>query len=125
MNVTGDLDRPLAVAVAVSLLVPATVPTVQVTDACPWASVVADVAERLPPPAVTANVTVAPAKPGPLAVVTLTTSGWGRSWPTVPVWLLPETRAIADGLGGGLVDSLPPQPTRTIRAPNGILDRMR
>src|SRR6058998_1262543 len=58
-----------------------------------------DLPDRAPPPATTVNVTTAPCKPAPDAVVTLTMSGAGSGWPTGPVWRSPEIRANADGLG--------------------------
>src|SRR2546425_13354018 len=105
---TGEPVRPLTLAVAVSLLVPDFVPRVQTTDASPCELVEAEVAERCPPPAVTAKVTETPETPAPDAVVTLTTRGCRTACPTVPDWLLPETCAMADGTGGGLVASPPP-----------------
>src|SRR2546430_7540668 len=99
VNVTGDPASPLTLAVAVLLLVPAVVPMVQVTDARPLASVVAVAAASDPPPAVVAHETATPGTPAPAEVVTRTTSGCASAWATVPLWALPDTIAIADGIG--------------------------
>ena len=117
-KMTGEPVRPLTPAVAVSLFVPDLVPRVQATDACPCASVDAEVADKCPPPAVTANVTETAETPAPDAAVTLTTRGCGRPCPTVPDWLLPATGAMADGGGGGLVaPPPPPQPAIPANTP--------
>jgi hypothetical protein len=109
VNVTGDPASPLTLAVAVLLFVPAVVPIVQVTDACPLASVVDVVADRVPPPAVVTHETATPGTPAPAEVVTRATSGWASAWPTVPVWALPDAKAIADGTGWEGPAPSPPQ----------------
>jgi len=109
LNVTGEPASPLALAVAVLLLVPAVVPRVHVTEAWPLAAVVAVAADKLPPPAVVVHETATPATPAtpaPDELVTRTTSGWPSAWPAGPAWLLPDTNAIAAGVAGGLVLSL-------------------
>jgi len=99
VNVTGDPASPLTRAVAVLLFVPAIVPRVQVTDAWPVEPVVTVAVDSVPPPTVVAHETVTPGTPAPAEVVTRTTSGCASDWPTVPVWALPDIRAIADGIG--------------------------
>ncbi len=62
---------------------------------CAWplAPVVGVAVPRLPPPAVTANVTVVPAMGCPVESFTCTTRAEARAWPTVPVCASPETLA--------------------------------
>src|SRR5438046_6482854 len=82
-------------AVAVSLLVPAVVPSVQLpTLAMPLALVVWLAPVMVPLPGATANVTVTPAIGLPPASFTMT-DGWiGTVPPTGTVWLLPPSIAI-------------------------------
>jgi len=74
----------------VTELVPARAPRVRIEPAVPCALVATVAAESAPPPAATANVTVAFWTALPLASVTRTTNGCASGVPTIPVWLLPE-----------------------------------
>jgi len=92
LNVTGEPESP--VEVAVTVFVPAVGPSVKVEEALPSELVVVLVTERDPPPAVTANVTLTPLTGLLLASLTITTKGLDSAVPTVPLWPLPEKKAI-------------------------------
>jgi hypothetical protein len=81
LNVTGDPDSP--VDVAVTVFVPAVVPSVSVVEAFPSVPVVAEVADRDPFPAVMANVTLTPLTGLLLASFAITTKGKGSVVATV------------------------------------------
>jgi hypothetical protein len=89
---------------AVTVLVPAFGPRVSVLEASPELFVVVAVAVRVPPPAVTAKVTVTPETALPLASLTLTVKGALNCCPTEPDWLFPLTRESAEA------GSVPPPP---------------
>ena len=61
-------------------------------DARPLAFVVTELADSVPPPAVTANATVIPDNASPSWSRTSTTNGLSREVLTVSVWLLPDMR---------------------------------
>jgi hypothetical protein len=88
---------------AVTVLVPSVAPGVKVTEASPWASVVVLASERVPPPEVTLQSTVAPETGSASASVTRTTNGTPSSSRVLPLWPSPETTATAVG-------SAPPPP---------------
>ena len=110
-----------AALVAISVLAPGTLPSVQLpTVATPLDPVVTVPPVRLPPPEVTANVTVAPATTAPLEFFTSTLGNVVTAAPAVPVWLVEETASIDAGVvfttgGGGGVTS-PPPPPQPVRA---------
>ncbi len=80
--------RPLQVAL--SVLAPAVVPSVQLpTVAMPEALVVVEPPVTEPPPAVAAKVTVAPGTTLPFASLTTTLGAVATAVPTVAVWLFP------------------------------------
>jgi hypothetical protein len=97
------LLKATAVAVAVkvtSVLVPLIVavtvfaptePNVRVDDVCPFVLVELDAEDKLPPPPVTAQFTVAPLTGFELESVTKTTNGLVSAEPRVAVCELPET----------------------------------
>src|SRR5439155_1712888 len=82
--------------VAVSVFVPAVVPSVhEVTAAIPSAPVVTgDVGVTVPPPDATANVTDTPATGSPFASCTLADAPTATAVPAVAVWLFPPLSAI-------------------------------
>jgi hypothetical protein len=88
LKVTGLPAMPVPAAVAVSVLVPALEPSVQLsTVAIPLAFVVtAVVGFTVPPPEPTANVTAPPATGLPLASRTITEGGEPTGVPTVADW---------------------------------------
>ena len=125
LNVTGDPDRP--VDVAVTVFVPAVVPSVSVVEAFPFDPVMAEVADREPPPAVMLNATLTPLTGFPLASFTITTRGLGSTVPTVPFWLSPESIVILDAVPGVTVtlavpDALPEVAT-TVPVPAAVAVR--
>jgi hypothetical protein len=71
-------------AVTVRTLFPAVLPSVQVVLARPLASDVALAGETVPPPVVTANVTVAPGRGWSSLPRTRTWMGAGSVWPATP-----------------------------------------
>ena len=81
---------PPAVAVTVCP-VPSTRPSVQLALARPCASVVACALVTPPLPAVTAQVTAAPATTLLNASRNSATTGWARAEPTAALWALPDT----------------------------------
>jgi len=83
LNVTGDPDSPVDVAVTVLLFVPVVGPNVKVVDALPSVPVEAEEADNDPPPAVTANVTLTPLTGLLLVSLTITTKGLASAVPTV------------------------------------------
>jgi hypothetical protein len=84
VKVTGDPVRPAHVAVTV--LAPAVVPSVQAPhEAIPEVFVVADAVVIEPPPAVTAKVTTTPGQLLPLASRTRTLGAVATAVPTVAV----------------------------------------
>jgi hypothetical protein len=85
LNVTGEPDSPVEVAVTVLLLVPAVVPRVRVEEAFPSEPVVVLVTDREPPPEVTENATLTPLTALLLASLTITTNGLDSVIPTVPL----------------------------------------
>ena len=86
VNVTGLPARPAEVAVRVSRLLPAVVPSVQLpTAAIPPASVVAPAPVTLPLPAAAANVTATPGTGLPNWSRTLTEGGVATAVLTVAV----------------------------------------
>src|SRR2546425_11729058 len=96
-NVVG---LPVSVPdVAVSVLAPAAVPSVQdVAAAIPSAPVVTGVVGLIvPPPDATANVTATPDTGVPLPSRRITDGAMGTAVPAVPGWLLPALTAIAAG----------------------------
>ncbi len=98
VNVTGLPVRP--VAVAVTVFVPATVPSVhEVSVAIPLAFVTTGVAvtgTMLPPPAVTAKVTATPATGLLSASRTSTDGATATGSPTVSDWVVSEFDVICD-----------------------------
>ena len=68
-----------------TVLVPALGPKVSVLEANPWLFVAATIGLSVPPPAVTAKVTLVPETGLPLASVTFTTNGFASGWPAEPV----------------------------------------
>ena len=92
VNTTGDPARDGALARAV--WVPATEPSVRVTDARPSAAVVVVAALTLPPP-VTVQVIVTPDFGFPKASATWITNRWPKVDLTWPDWLLPLTADIS------------------------------
>ena len=90
------LVRPLQVAV--SVLAPAVVPSVQLpTVAMPEALVVAEAPVTEPPPAVAAKVTVTPGQTLLRESLTITLGAVATAVPTVAVWLLPAFTVIDAG----------------------------
>ncbi len=86
VKVTGLPLSPAEVAVRVLFPLPAVVPRTQLpTVAMPAALVVCDSPETLPPPAVTANVTLTPPTPFPAPSVTFTEGAGETGLPAVPV----------------------------------------
>ena len=84
VKVTGDPPRPATVAV--SVLAPALAPSVQlVRVATPFVSLATVPGLRLPPPAVTANVTVVPLTGLPYTSVTRTEGGAATGALVVPL----------------------------------------
>src|SRR5262249_56231015 len=77
-------DAPVAID-ARSVLVPGVGPSVQITLALPFESVVLVAAATLPPPVNTVHVTTAPMIGFPETSVTCTLMGCASGWPTVPV----------------------------------------
>src|SRR5438876_895129 len=93
VKVTGLPFTPVDVAVRV--LIPAALPSVQLpTAAIPLASVVWPGPVMVPFPAATANVTATPATGLPLASLTMTAGGIGTALPAATVWLFPACSAI-------------------------------
>src|SRR5437016_438659 len=93
VKVTGLPVRPADVAV--SVLAPAVVASVQLpTAAIPVASVVWLGPVMVPFPGATANVTATPATGLPLASLTMTAGGIGTALPAATVWLFPACSAI-------------------------------
>jgi hypothetical protein len=94
VKVTGEPVRP--VAVAVTVLAPAVVPSVQAGPvAMPELSVVTVVPEPSEPdPVDTANVTDTPLTALPCASVTFTDGAVDTAVPTVALWLFPPFTAI-------------------------------
>lgn len=96
VKVTGLPVRP--VAVAVSVLEPAVEPSVHDVRAAIPSELVATVlplaGDVVPPPAVTANVTLTLATALPLASFTITLGGVGKVELADAVWLLPAFTAI-------------------------------
>lgn len=91
--VAESVTDPILEALATTLLVPATVPSVRLVAARPVLSVTAVVGLTEPLLSVTANMTVTPG----IATVpfrTLTMSWLASAVPTVPVWLFPLTMLI-------------------------------
>ena len=70
-------------------------PSVQVVEASPWASVATVEAPTVPPPDVTTNVRFTPATVEPRASSARTTRASASACPTVAVWPSPETIAIS------------------------------
>ena len=82
--VAENVTDPMLAALATTLLVPATVPSVRPVETLPVLSVTALVGSTEPLLRVTANVTVTPAI-ATLPLRSLTMSGLARLVPTVPV----------------------------------------
>jgi hypothetical protein len=82
LKVTGDPASP--VEVAVTVFVPAVVPSVKVVEAFPSAPVMAEVADSNPLLEVIANVMLTPLTGFPLASFTITAKG-DSTVPTVPL----------------------------------------
>src|SRR5712691_5167643 len=83
-------------------------PSERTAAASPLALVVLVSGDTVAPPAVTAQVTVAPASAAPFEPITLTRRESGRSSPPGPVCAFPVTTAIDFAVIGGAV-ALPPQ----------------
>ena len=77
--------------VAVTVLVPASLPSISRVAARPLSSVVAVAADSVPPPAVTENDTGTSARGAPAGSSTETTNGSASCTLAVPSWLSPET----------------------------------
>jgi len=90
LKVTGEPDSPADVAVTV--FAPTVVPNVRTVDALPSAPVEVEVDDKDPPPAVTANVTLAPLTGLLFASLTITTKGLGSVVPTDALCPFPENR---------------------------------
>jgi hypothetical protein len=88
---------------AVTVFAPAVVPRVRVAEASPVEVVITLVGLSVPPPAVTAKVTVVPETGLPLASVTLTVNGFTSACPALPDWLLPLTIARFVAVGVAVV----------------------
>ena len=101
LNVTG-VTPPIC---AVTRLVPATVPSVHVVVATPWALVVEAEGFVDPEPALASQSTRTPPIARPLASVTTTLSGVASIEPTVPVWSVPVCTRSAAGVCVGAVAS--------------------
>ncbi len=104
------------VTFAVTVFVPAVAPTENDVGATPLASVSDVVGATTPFPAVTAQFTVTPGTPRPLASVTVTLSGGDSSVATPAVWLVgtaAEMSAAAPGPSGPVA---PPQAVMTAAA---------
>jgi hypothetical protein len=84
-NDTPKLENPFSPVPILKRMVawtdcePFSVPSVQLTDARPTASVMAEPADKVPLPLVTAQLTVSPATGSPAAFVKETVSGVGRA----------------------------------------------
>jgi hypothetical protein len=90
----------------------------------PLAPVTALVGDTVPLPDVTVNDTVTPETGASDAEVTAKTTGEVSVVPTEPLWPLPLTAAIADGVGVvGLVESPHAAATAAIKADNIVLPR--
>ena len=97
VKVTGEPVSPGLVAVRV--LAPAVVPSVQLpTVAMPEALVVAAAPVREPPPEATAKVTATPGTGAPRASVTSTLGGVVTAVPTAAAWPLPADTVMVVGL---------------------------
>ena len=103
VNVTEEAASPV---LALTVLAPAVGPSVSVACAWPAASVNALPADKLPPPPVTAKVTVMPAIGSSLVSLTDTTNGIGSAVATGALWSFPESiwmLAIGPVIGTGAV----------------------
>jgi hypothetical protein len=69
----------------VTVFILAAAPRVKRVEANPCALLETELAERVPPPVVTAKATVTPETPVPLASLTWTVNGRGSGLPTVPL----------------------------------------
>ena len=78
-NATGKPASPLAAALAVLLLIPELVPSVQVTDACPAGLVALLVVDNAPPPAVIIQLTATLLTALPYWSLTVTAMGCGNA----------------------------------------------
>ena len=105
---------------AVTVFLPGSFPKVRVTAARPVSSVVAVVADSVPPPAVTAKVTVAPTNGFPFWSRTETTSGSANVESGNPCWLSPATLVRARGWGRTRCTSH----TRTVPARDPVAKRL-
>jgi hypothetical protein len=79
----------ISATAALSVLAPGAVPSVQVVEATPSASVGAVAGETLPPPAVTVKATWTPRTATSWESTTRTVTGTGSAAPTTPVWASP------------------------------------
>ena len=115
----GDAGRPLTAKLAAAIVIPVAVkvastpaaralvtrtlcvpgraPMVHRAEARPAASVRTESAERVPPPAATANRTHTPGTSAPSLAFSSTTSGAGSNEPMVALCLSPEMTVIDEG----------------------------
>src|SRR5258706_1345618 len=100
-------DPTLQRTLACTDCVPISFPNVQLTDACPAASVTTEVVDKLPLPIMSVQLIVSPTAGAPAAVVTATVSGVGRASPGVPNCLSPEAIANCGADAGATIWSLP------------------
>src|SRR5262249_41353192 len=97
---------------AVTVLAPATAPTVSVVWAWPIASVVTLVAESIPPPLVTSNTTLTPRRGWWFPSLTIATNGSASVVPSSALWSLADT---ISSVGSGALTS-----TGALHAPSTI-----
>ena len=98
----NSIGEPVSDAEAETDCVPGVVPSVQYTAATPSRPDVADDALIAPPPAVTANETMAPAYGEPCASLTFTPIE--SAWPTASAPATSRNRLIVVGFGASVVD---------------------